>query len=79
MQLPDPLISILDKHRKRCESIDGFRNDYKICGCIKALRDTSVQTADSAGIKTIHIHDYRRSHASLLANKAINMQEIARD
>ena len=31
MQLPDPLISILDKHQKRCESIDGFRNDYKIC------------------------------------------------
>lgn len=83
LQLPQPLICILNEHRKRCESIDGFQDDYKVCGGIKALRDTSVQNANerfarAAGIKTIRIHDFRHSHASLLANEAINIQEIAR-
>ncbi|MEF2797943.1 MAG: tyrosine-type recombinase/integrase [Ruminococcus sp.] len=52
-------------------------------GCIKALSDTSVQNENdrflkNAGIKTIRIHDFRHFHTSLLANEAINIQEIAR-
>ena len=31
-----------------------------------------------AGVKTIRIHDFRHSHASLLANMGINIQEVAR-
>ncbi|MFR5439949.1 MAG: tyrosine-type recombinase/integrase, partial [Monoglobus pectinilyticus] len=34
--------------------------------------------AELAGIKKIRIHDFRHSHASLLANEGINIQEIAR-
>ena len=29
-------------------------------------------------MKTIRIHDFRHTHASLLANEGINIQEIAR-
>ena len=47
------------------------------------MRDTSIsnkniQFADKAGLPHIRIHDFRHSHASLLANEGINIQEIAR-
>ena len=50
---------------------------------MKALRDSSVQKmnvkiAADEGLKVIRIHDFRHSHASLLANEGINIQEIAR-
>ena len=49
----------------------------------KCLRDTSItnrsiQFAKAAGVKIIRIHDFRHSHATLLANEGINIQEIAR-
>lgn len=83
LQLPAPLISILAEHKDRCKKIDGFDDTYKICGGIKPLRDNTIQNrnkqyAELAGIKTIRIHDFRHSHASLLANEGINIQEIAR-
>ena len=34
--------------------------------------------AEIAKVKKIRIHDFRHSHASLLANNGINIQEIAR-
>jgi integrase len=47
------------------------------------LRDSSLdnknkQFAELAGLPHIRIHDFRHSHASLLANEGINIQEIAR-
>lgn len=49
----------------------------------RPIRDTSLEKtnkkfADLAGVKRIRIHDFRHSHASLLANEGINIQEIAR-
>ena len=83
LQIPLPLQIVLDEHYIRCQDIEGFTDEYKICGGLKALRDTSIQKrndkyAKSAGVKTIRIHDFRHSHASLLANEGINIQEIAR-
>jgi len=83
LQLPEPLIQILAEHKKRCKSITGFQNTDKVCGGKRCIRDTSLQNknkqyAEMAGVKTIRIHDYRHSHASLLANEGINIQEIAR-
>lgn len=83
LQLPIPLINILNQHKERYAKIDGFSENWRICGGIKPVRDSSIQNANSrfaksAGIKTIRIHDFRHSHASLLANEGINIQEIAR-
>jgi len=83
LQLPLPLIKILDEHKLRWSEDKNFTEDFRICGGYKSLRDTSIQKknklyADTAGVKTIRIHDYRHSHASLLANEGINIQEIAR-
>ncbi len=54
----------------------------KLKGRERPLRDTSIDNkskafAAAAGLPHIRIHDYRHSHASLLANEGINIQEIA--
>lgn len=83
IQVPEPLRQVLDEHYKRCKFLENFTDDYLICGGLTALRDTTVDKmnrkfADLSGVKRIRIHDFRHSHASLLANNGINIQEIAR-
>lgn len=83
LQIPSTLTKILDEHKKRCKQLDGFSEDWRICGGENCLRDSTidhrnVSYAKLAGLKHIRIHDFRHSHASLLANNGINIQEIAR-
>lgn len=83
IQIPTPLQKVLKEHYLRCKLMPGFTDDYFVCGGARAIRDTSLsnasaQYADKAGVKHIRIHDFRHSHASLLANNGINIQEIAR-
>lgn len=83
IQIPIPLQKVLDEHYQRCKAMPDFTDDYFVCGGQKSIRDTSlskaaVRYAELAGIKHIRIHDFRHSHASLLANNGINIQEIAR-
>lgn len=83
IQIPLPLLKILREHKKRYMSYPGFNDDFRVCGGIKALRDTTVENRNeefskAAAVKKIRIHDFRHSHASLLANEGVNIQEIAR-
>lgn len=83
LQMPKPLIDILNEHKNRYNAEPQFSNDFRICGGIKPIRDSSVSKANekfakAAGVKKIRIHDFRHSHVSLLANEGINIQEIAR-
>ena len=83
MQIPQPLSEILAEHKERCKGIEGFSEKALVCGGIRALRDSSVDKANEkyarlAGVKKIRVHDFRHSHASLLANEGINIQEVAR-
>lgn len=83
IQIPLPLQKAIDEHYKRCSVMDGFNDNLYICGGDRPIRDTSLNKintkfADLAGVKHIRIHDFRHSHASLLANEGINIQEIAR-
>lgn len=83
IQIPKPLKKILEAHKKRCKLIDAFSNNFYICGGIRPIRDTTTQNelkkyAQISGVKLIRIHDFRHSHASLLANEGVNIQEIAR-
>lgn len=83
LQMPQPLIDILAAHKERCRLVEGFSEESLICGISEALRDTTIEKhnikySEAAGIKKIRIHDFRHSHASLLASKQINIQEIAR-
>lgn len=83
LQMPLPLIEILNEHKTRYSFYKDFSDEFRICGGIRSLRDTSLENknqlfAKLAGIKKIRIHDFRHSHVSLLANEGINIQEIAR-
>jgi len=83
IQLPLPLIQILNEHKKRHEMQKNFTEDYRVCGGEKCLRDTTLQNrnltyAVQSGLMKIRIHDFRHSHVSILANEGINIQEIAR-
>lgn len=83
LQAPQPLLDILNEHKERYQQIEGFNDDFRICGGEICLRDTSIENhnqtfAELAGLPHIRIHDFRHSHASLLANNGINIQEIAR-
>lgn len=84
LQFPEPLIKILSEHKKRQQETSKlFSEEYRICGGERPLRDTSIENKNKAFAKTadlphIRIHDFRHTHASLLVNEGINIQEIAR-
>ncbi|MCH5182732.1 MAG: site-specific integrase [Oscillospiraceae bacterium] len=83
LQMPLPLIKVLDEHRARYQAVGKYSDDLRICGWNQCLSDTSIENrntrfAKEAGLPHIRIHDFRHSHASLLANEGINIQEIAR-
>ena len=83
LQAPLQLVEILNKHRSRQMQDKRFNDDFRVCGGIACLSDTSIsnkniQYAKEAGLPIIRIHDYRHSHASLLINEGINIQEVAR-
>jgi len=83
LQIPLPLLTVLDEHRKRQKIIGNFSEDYRVCGGENFLPDPSLGDknrfyANMSGLKRIRIHDFRHSHVSVLANEGINIQEIAR-
>lgn len=85
LQLPIPLMKILDAHRDRQKAVEGdkWSEDLRICGGLIPLRDTTIdkknrQFSKEAELPRITIHEFRHSHASLLANANISIQEVAR-
>lgn len=83
LQIPLPLVKILKEHKKRQMQLPNFSEDNRVLGDGKCLRDTTIQKRNMlysslVKVKTIRIHDFRHSHASLLANMGINIQEVAR-
>ena len=83
IQIPDPLQAVLNEHYERCKNVPNFTAEYFVCGGIKPVSDPTLRYlneyfAQQANVKRIRIHDFRHSHASLLANNGINIQEIAK-
>ncbi len=83
LQIPAPLSEILAEHKTRQEADPRYTDDYYVCGGYKMLSDTSIEKRNDkyrkcAGLHHIRIHDYRHTHATLLINEGINIQEIAR-
>lgn len=85
LQIPDPLQNLL----KQYQALQWIHYSKKwnpkflvIYGdhCISdtAISNHNIAWAKAAGLEPIRIHDFRHSHASLLANEGINIQEIAR-
>lgn len=84
LQVPKPLMKILEEHKARQRAATSlFTDDFRICGGEKPLRDTTIdkknrQFADEMELPRITIHEFRHSHASLLINNGIVIQEVSR-
>ena len=83
LQIPLPLMKVLEEHRERQKVIGKFTEEYRVCGgeqCIRgaSLGDKNRFYANISGQKRIRVHDFRHAHVSVLANEGINIQEIAR-
>ena len=83
IQAPSILLEIMEANRAIQKKDPTYSDNFRICGGPKPLRDTTIEkfnqdAAERAGLHRIRIHDFRHSHASLLANEGINIQEIAR-
>ena len=83
LQIPQPLLQILQDQKTRQQSAPAFSEDFRVCGGQNIIPDQSLQTQhkkniEAANLPPITIHDFRHSHASLLINSGISIQEIAR-
>ena len=83
LQIPTPLMEILLEQKERQMQDEKFTEDYRVCGGIDCIRDSTVtnknvEYANKADLPHIRVHDFRHTHATLLVNEGINIQEIAR-
>ncbi len=85
LQMPRPLQDVLAQYKALQQLRFGrkWRPDFRVilgdrCVSDTALANYNKKWAAAAGLPAIRIHDFRHSHASLLANEGINIQEIAR-
>ena len=83
LQIPTPLRDILNDQLARQKQLPAFSPDFRVCGGQAILRDSTIERrnqlfAAAAGLPHIRIHDFRHTHASLLINEGISIQEIAR-
>ena len=83
ISVPLPLKAVLINHKNNLTDNGVFKPDDFICGGSRPIRDSAVRShnklfAELSDIKQIRIHDFRHSHASLLINEGINIQEVAR-
>lgn len=85
LQIPQPLMELLA--RQKTYQQDHYKGSWtpklRVIYGERCISDTSLSNynnrwADAAGLDRLRIHDFRHSHASLLANEGINIQEIAR-
>lgn len=83
LQAPLPLMHILEEHKARQQQDKRWSPSYLLCGGPQYLKNSSVDYhnrtfAAAAGLPRIRVHDFRHSHASLLVNEGVNIQEVAR-
>ncbi len=85
LQIPDPLQNLLSQYKALQWIHYEKKWDSKFlviygdhCISDTAISNHNIAWAKAAGLEPIRIHDFRHSHASLLANEGINIQEIAR-
>lgn len=83
LQIPDKLIKIINEYKDILKKNVGYNENMRLCGGISVITDTNLENhnikyAELAGVPHIKIHDFRHSHASLLCNAGINIQEVAR-
>lgn len=85
LQIPAPLLNLMLQYKALQQLHFGKKWDpqYRVVYGSRCASDTTIANrnkawAKAAELEPIKVHDFRHSHASLLANEGINIQEIAR-
>lgn len=83
IRLPQNVLKLLKHYKQIQMKIPRFSDDFRICGAIKTISDSSLYNknklfAEKAGLPKIKIHEFRHSHASLLSNNSVLIQEVSR-
>lgn len=83
IRIPKQLKQVLDSHYARYKEADMFNDEWRVCGGLNPLRDSTIDKrnrkfAELAGVKRIRIHDFRHSHASYLIHKKVSVIEISK-
>ncbi|MDD5606860.1 MAG: site-specific integrase [Candidatus Pacebacteria bacterium] len=83
VKIPNNLIKLLQKLKSYYKDFEGFDNDWFIFGGHTPLSDSTIERKKNnyckeAKVKTIRIHDFRHSHASLLVNMQIPITVISK-
>lgn len=83
IQIPENLKTVLQKQKEVQQRQPRWSKKWLVCGGIYPIRNATLNKqnrkySEAAGLPNIRIHDFRHSHASLLAHEGINIQEIAR-
>ena len=59
LQIPLPLMQILEEHKERQKQLEYFTEDYRVCGGERCLRDTSLQNKVRTCANTHYIKGFR--------------------
>lgn len=83
INMSSQLAAVLAEHKREQQFTPQWSEDFRVCGGVRPLRDTTIANKNkkfalAANLPVLRIHDFRHSHASLLANEGINIQEVAR-
>ena len=83
LPIPDRIISQLDKQYNKYKQYSNFSKDWFVFGGITPFKDTNISNKNimyskRANIRTIRLHDYRHSCASLLINQNMPITMVSR-
>ena len=74
-------MNILDEQKERQKQFDNFSDDFRVCGGIDPLRDTSIDQANrtianAAGVKRIRVHDFRHTFATIFLSFLLRFLQL---
>lgn len=77
VKLPKNAMDVINEHRALFEQTGRFTEDWRLCGGIKPISDTNIEShntqyAQLAGLPHITVHEFRHSHATMLINIGVN-------
>lgn len=82
VQMPYPLFEILEKQKERYENAGILRDELRVCSGEGWLNDRQIENwnkliASECGLPHIRIHDFRHSHAALLAGAGVPLDAVS--
>lgn len=83
IKLNESLYQYLLSYKNKRMNMAGFSEDWYMFGTEVPLAENTLtrvkdRAIDKAGVKRIHIHDFRHSHASILISNGVNIVAVSK-